>query len=94
MNATFDAHDTVSLLLVFDGFDGMGAGAGVDMRTLKAQFRSVANVDNYAVVGALGVAATIIALMDKVIPVDARTFEMGQLRAAWDFVGAQPLAER
>ena len=91
MNAAFDTHDTVSMLLIFDHFDGAEAGAGFDMETLKSQFRALADVDRYAVVGAPDAAETMIAVMDKIIPTDARTFDAGQEQAAWQFVGARPI---
>lgn len=89
MNAAFDAHPSVSMLLIFDHFDG--ARPSLDMKTLRSQFRALAKVDKYAVVGAPAVAATMITLMDKVIPTDARTFEAQDEAEAWRFVGARPL---
>jgi hypothetical protein len=90
MNDAFDTHPSVSMLLIFDQYDGVDIGAGLDMETLTAQFRALARVDKYAVVGAPPFAATVIKMMDKVIPVDARTFERSEEQAAWNFVGATP----
>lgn len=94
MNDAFDRHESVSMLLVFDQFEGLENGAGFDMDTLKSQFRSLANVDKYAVVGAPSAAATVINVMDKVIPTDARTFDRSDEAAAWIFVGAKPTGMR
>lgn len=94
MNGAFDIHPSVSMLLIFDSFQGLDAGAGLDMETFKSQFRSLSKVDKYAVVGAPSVAETMIKLMDKVIPTDARTFDQAEEQAAWDFVGATPVTER
>lgn len=91
MNNTFDVHPCVSMLLIVEQFEGVEAGAGFDMETMKSQFRSLAKVDKYAVVGAPSVASTMINVMDKVIPTDARTFERSEEAAAWAFVGARPL---
>ena len=90
MNDAFDRHGSVSMLLIFDQFEGLEAGAGFDMQTLSSQFRSLAKVDRYAVVGAPSAAAMVIRVMDKVIPVDARTFERSEEHKAWRFVKAQP----
>lgn len=88
MNDAFDVHPSVSMLLVFDQIVGFDAGAGFDKETFTSQFRSLAKVDKYAVVGAPSVAATMINVMEKVIPTDARTFLRSEEAAAWAFVGA------
>ena len=84
----FDVHPSVSTLLIFDQFEGLNAGAGFDKETFISQFRSIAKMDRYAAVGAPSVAATMINVMDKVIPTDARTFLRSEESAAWAFVGA------
>jgi len=90
MNVAFDADRTVSMLLIFADYDGVEAGAGLDLQTMSAQFRSLTHVEKYAVVNAPGFAATLIRLMDKVIPTDARTFTAAEEDAAWAFVGTRP----
>ena len=90
MNAAFDVHPSVSMLLIFERFEGLEGGAGFDMDTVRSQFRSLAKVDKYAVVGAPSMASTLIKVMDKVIPTDARTFDRSDEAAAWEFVGANP----
>lgn len=91
MNDAFDMHKSVSMLLIFEHYEGLDAGAGFDMETLTSQFRSLAKVDKYAVVGAPSAASTLINVMDKVIPTDARTFDRYNEASAWAFVGANPV---
>ena len=91
MNAAFDRYDTVSMLLLFDHFEGAEWGAGFDFQTVTSQFRSLAKVEKYAVVGAPGVAATMITVMDKLIPTDARAFAADEAAQAWSFVGTYPV---
>lgn len=90
MNAAFDAPDKVDMLLIFRKFDGSEMGAGYDWSSIKSRFRSVTNVGKYVVVGAPEEAATMIEVMGKIIPVEAMTFDMGELDAAWAAVGARP----
>ncbi|MBU4530913.1 MAG: STAS/SEC14 domain-containing protein [Desulfomicrobium sp.] len=82
INQAFDERPPVSMLLVFEYYDGLKTGAGLDVETFKSQFRSLAKVDKYAVVGAPSAAATLINVMDNVIPVDARTFDASDQQAA------------
>lgn len=91
MNAAFDAWDTVSMLLILEEFEGRETGAGLDLETLKSQFRSLRQEEKYAVVGPPKHARNMIKVMDKFIPVDARTFDAAEERRAWEFVGARPL---
>lgn len=46
----------------------------------------------YAVVGAPHAAGRLIDAMAHVTPIDARTFEAGDVAAAWAFVDADPAA--
>lgn len=91
MNAAFDAHDSVDMLLIFRHFDGSEVGAGFDWASIKSRFRSLTNVGQYVVVGAPDSAADMIELMGKVIPVEAKTFEMAELDKAWAAVDARPV---
>jgi SpoIIAA-like len=92
INAAFDVQPAVSMLLIFDHYEGVETGAGFDLETVTSQFRSLAKVEKYAVVGAPRVASVMINVMDKVIPTDARTFEADEEPLAWAFVGARPTA--
>lgn len=93
MNAAFDTWDTVSMLLILEEFEGRETGAGLDLETMKSQFRSLRHVEKYAVVGPPTFARKMINLMDKIIPVDARTFDAAEEHRAWAFVGARPLSD-
>jgi SpoIIAA-like len=87
MNEAFDTHDKVSMLLIFAPYDGAEPGAGLDLEVLLSQFRSILKVDKYAVVGAPSFATTMINVMDKMMPVEARTFNHSEEDQAWAFVG-------
>lgn len=91
MNEAFDTHETVSMLLIFARYDGAEVGAGLDLEVLTSQFRSIVKVDKYGVVGSPSFAATMINVMDKIMPVDARTFSLDEEDAAWTFIGTRPI---
>ncbi len=96
MNAAFEAVDDtaaegeIGMLLIFEAFEGREMGAAMNAETMKAQFKSLSQVAKYAVVGAPDAAESMIGVMDRVIPVDARTFDAGDEAAAWAWVGATP----
>lgn len=91
MNAAFDRMESVSMVLIFEEYEGREIGAGMNAETMKSQFRSLSKVEKYAVVGAPSAAEAMINTMDKIIPVDARTFERADEGKAWEFVGAAPI---
>ncbi len=92
MNGVFDQHPKVNMLLEMTKFTGSDWDSMLDGDVIKSRFRSLQHVARYAVVGAPDRAAKMIALMDKIIPVDARAFDTDEINAAWDFVGARPIA--
>lgn len=88
MNAAFDAHADVDMMLVFISGEGSEAGASLDAEVMKSQFRSLSNVRHYVAVRAPDAAESMIRTMDTVMPVDARTFQSEA--EAMDFLHAQP----
>ncbi len=90
MNEVFDQHDKVNMLMRLDGFTGSDKTALFDGDVIESRWRSLFNVEKYAVVGAPDGAEKMIGFMDKLIPVDARTFKSHEEHAAWQFVGANP----
>lgn len=90
MNAAFDRHDTVDMVLIFRDFEGSAPGAGLDWSSIKSRFRSLSNVGTYAVVGAPGWAEKLIDGIGTLIPVKTRTFAKHDVDAAWAAVDAQP----
>ena len=90
MNAAFDRDETVSMLVLLHDFDASDAAAGLSLRSLESQFRSLAHVERYGVVGAPAFAAAMIEAFGRIGPIEARTFDPGEEAAAWAFVGASP----
>ncbi|SFJ71339.1 STAS/SEC14 domain-containing protein [Jannaschia pohangensis] len=89
MLAAFDRHDDkIDMLLDLTGFTGSDWDSIFDGDVIKSRFRALSGVRRYAVIGAPSAAATMIDLMDKVIPVEAKSFKASEAAAAWAFVGA------
>jgi len=94
MNSAFDQYDAVDMLLIFKGFEGSDASASLNAETMKAQFRSLNNVENYVVVGAPDTAETMIEAIGAILPIKPKTFDANQEAQAWASLGAQPKHER
>lgn len=70
-----------------DGCTGSDRGAIFDGHVIESRWRSLFNVDKYAVVGAPEGASKMIDFMNKLIPVDAKAFDRTEEAKAWAFVG-------
>lgn len=86
LNKAFDSQPSVNLLLIFSPFDGAESAGLLNVESLKAQLRSIAAVDKYAVVGAPDYACTMIEWMDSILPVNAEHFAHANIDDAWRFV--------
>lgn len=91
MNDAFDRHDKVNMLMKLDGYTGSDKDAIFDGDVLESRWRSLFKVDKYAVVGAPDGASRMITFMDKILPVDAKSFSLHDVALAWRFVGADPV---
>lgn len=95
MNAAYDAHDQdLSLLLIFDDYRGSEFGAGLNVESIKAQFRALARLKKYVVVGAPETTASMIRTFGAFLPVDALTYDIEDEELAWREVGARVVASR
>lgn len=91
MNGVFDAaRGDVNMLFDLTGFESGGAAGLFDGDVLRSRLRAVDKVARYAVIGAPKAAARMIGIMDRIVPVDARTFAPDEADAAWDFVTGRP----
>ncbi len=87
----FDASPgEVDMLLVFEGFEGSEALAGLSWPSVVSQIRSLGNVRRYVTAGAPPAAGAMVEAMGKVIPVKTEAFDApGE---AWASLGATRLA--
>ena len=86
MNGVFDKQSAVSMLLDMSSFTGSDWDNLLDPDVIESRWRSLLNVDKYAVVGAPKPAGQMIDLLDALIPVDARAFDVDEMDKAWQFV--------
>lgn len=94
IEAAFERHDTIRMLLVLQDFGMADAVRSLSLKSMVTQARSIAHVSHYAVVGAPAVAAVMIETFDKVSPVSADVFSSDEESEAWTFVDARPLDGR
>ncbi|EKE45664.1 hypothetical protein OCGS_0281 [Oceaniovalibus guishaninsula JLT2003] len=90
MNEVFDRFDKVSMLLIFDGYEGSETGASSGWESIKSRVRSPAKLDRYAHLGASKATERMVGALGAMLPVEAKGFDRADEDAAWAFVGARP----
>lgn len=88
IDAAFDAHKKIDLLLIMTNYDGAELGAIFDGDAAAVMTRSLAHVRRYGVVGAPGWARAMIELFKWVTPVEEKTFSLDELDKARAWIGA------
>jgi hypothetical protein len=91
--AAFEEMGEVDILIVMRDWDGVSLGAILSRERMEAQIRSIRHVRKYAVVGPPAWAGALIEGFDRLLPVEARTFDEGEEAAAraWLEEGAEAL---
>ncbi len=93
MNAAFDRHEEkVDMLLDLTNFTGSDWDSMFDGDVIKSRFRSLSEVNRYAVIGAPTRAQKMIEFFDRFISVEAKAFSAAEAGDAWAFVGETRLA--
>lgn len=89
LKRAFEDQQQIDVLIVMKRYQGIDAGAVFSSEALSAQASANRHVRRYAVVGAPGWAEAMINLFSPLTPVDARTFEVEEELAAWQWVGSR-----
>lgn len=92
VEAAFERLGQVDMLLIMRRYEGSDWGAVFDADMARVQAKSLRHVRRYAVVGAPGWARTMIEAFDKVMPVDAATFDLEDEAAARSWIDRPPEA--
>lgn len=85
-------HGTIDMLIIMSNYEGAELGAAFDGYANSSMARSVAHINRYVVVGAPMLAEAMINLSGIVLPVESKTFALGEEAAAWAFLAQRPSA--
>lgn len=86
VDKAMQAQDEIDMLIIMSNYEGSDWGATLDGRAISVQARSVAHIRRYAVVGAPAFAKAMIAVSGALMPVETKTFELADERAAWSWL--------
>jgi hypothetical protein len=75
-------------------FDGVAIGGILHREVLDVKRRSLSQVERFAIVGGPDWLGTWLSVLDSVFKIEIRHFELTDETKAWEWLGAQPVAER
>ena len=92
LDAAYETHEQVNLLLLFENYEGNEFGALLDPEVIKAHFKALTSLHRYAVVGAPAHMDVALQAVTAVLPIKPKTFDKAEIAEAWTWVGARPEA--
>ena len=92
MNAAFEAHDKVDLLVRIESYPAIPWDA-FSRDLVRTKVNALRNVRRYAIVGGPGWMSGIVSFLDPLFKAEIRTFDRSEEAQAWDWLGARPADE-
>jgi hypothetical protein len=89
-----ETHGTIDMLLIMANYEGSELGATFDGYATSVKVRSVAHIRHYVVVGAPTFAEAMIKLSGTILPVETKTFDLAEEKAAWAYLAEAGPAAR
>jgi hypothetical protein len=93
LDAAYEQHDKIDLLLRLDGFEGLDWSATFKDSTFTMQSRSLKHIRRYAIVGAPAWISFSASLMKPFLSIEMRTFTAEEESEAWKWIGAEEIKE-
>lgn len=88
LNAKFESHDKINVLVRMKNWSGFELTAFLNDEFFKMKYKALSKVDKYAVVGPRSWMRNLIELTDLLFSTDSRVFDAEDESAAWEWVGA------
>jgi hypothetical protein len=89
----YERHDKVDLLVIIDDFEGFEPSMMFESDLWSGKWNAISNVRKYGVIGGPSFARGAASFFGAFLPMEIRTFERGDEKDAWQWIGATPLIE-
>ena len=93
VRAALDAGEEIVLLVLLEPHPDDALGALADAATMRTCLGSLEGVSRYVVVGDPDEAEALLAGLNLVVPVEARTYDREEADEAWKYVGARAVTD-
>ncbi|GGA99787.1 STAS/SEC14 domain-containing protein [Brucella endophytica] len=93
LEAAFEQHDKIDLLLRLDGFEGFDWAATFKDTTFAMQARSLKHIRRYAIVGGPAWISLSASMVKPFLSIEMKTFTAEEEPDAWKWIGAEEVSE-
>lgn len=93
LEAAYELHDKIDLLLRLDGYEGFDWNAAFKDSTFAMQARSLKHIRRYAIVGAPAWISVSAGLVKPFLSIEMKTFTSEEEAEAWKWIEAEEVAE-
>lgn len=93
LDAAYQGHDKIDVLLRASGYDGFDWSALVDATTIKGKMKALQHIRRYALVGGPAWMGPMVGLLSPLTSIETRHFAAEDEAKAWEWLGANPLEE-
>lgn len=91
LDAAYEGHDKIDVLLRASGYDGFEWSALVETSTIKGKLKALKHIRRYALVGGPAWMGPMVGLVAPFTSIEARHFAAEDEAKAWEWLGAHPV---
>lgn len=90
LDAAYEGHDKIDVLLRATGYDGFDWSALFDPMTFKGKMKALHHIRRYALVGGPAWMGPVVGLFAPLTSIETRHFADADEAKAWEWLGAKP----
>lgn len=91
LDAAYEGHDKIDILLRASGYDGFDWSALLDLTTYKGKMKALHHIRRYALVGGPVWMGPIVELFAPLASIETKHFDAADEAKAWEWLGAEPV---
>lgn len=91
LEGAYEVHDRIDLIVIIHDYEGFDWGAAWKEQTVRGKTHALKHIRKYAVVGGPGWMKPMLAVFKPFLSMEMRHFELKEVEAAWEWIGAHPL---
>lgn len=91
LEGAYTLHDRIDLIVIFHDYEGIDRNAAWKRHSMRGKMRALKHIRKYAVVGGPGWVKPVMGFFKPFLSVEMKHFELDDLTAAWEWLGAEPL---
>ncbi len=90
LEGAYTLHERIDVIVIIHDYDGIDWNAAWKEKTILGKTRGLKHIRKYAVIGGPGWLKGALALFKPFVSVDMQYFDLENVEAAWQWIGAKP----